>query len=203
VLGRKGVLESVEQEFFERRDIGLVLQLRSVYEPGLLESFDSPMDFGRAEGKVVGDDRDRWPVAGITAQFEGHHDILRLKVHGAILYSRFANSEYYYLRISVRNVRYTLMSSCNYWKVVRSDARTIAGGRPDQTHGNNNRPRKLLEASPVASLFLSDATRMHQYQPAPLGSGIASFEIENRALSLFRAERREIRIFTAVNDLQA
>jgi len=37
-----------------------------------------------------------------------------------------------------------------------------------------------------------------EYQPAPLGSGIASFEIENRALSLFRAERREIRVFTAV-----
>src|ERR1700730_9161917 len=40
-------------------------------------------------------------------------------------------------------------------------------------------------------------------QPPPLGNRITRFEIENRVLSVLRAERREICIFAAVDDLQA
>ena len=39
-------------------------------------------------------------------------------------------------------------------------------------------------------------------QPPPLGNRIALFEIENRILSVPCAERGEIRIFAAVDDLQ-
>src|SRR5712671_6896759 len=62
MLSRKGILKSVEQELFKRRDIGFVLHLRPIDEPGLLESLDRAMDFGWAEREVVGDDRDRWPL---------------------------------------------------------------------------------------------------------------------------------------------
>src|SRR5229473_4934008 len=40
-------------------------------------------------------------------------------------------------------------------------------------------------------------------QPPPLGRGVAVFQIEDRVLSIFRAERGKIAIFVPVDELHA
>ncbi len=60
-----------------------------------MEPLDGSMDFGWTEREVVGDDGDRRPLAmRVATKLQGHHDVLGLQIHTAILYSRFANSEY-------------------------------------------------------------------------------------------------------------
>src|SRR5258708_32619903 len=100
------------------------------------------------------------------------------------------------------------MSSCGYWKTARSNVQTTTRGHLDRIDGNSVRPMKRLAASADAVLVPSDMPRTHQRRKrrrsaAPLGNRITRFEIENRALSVLRAERREICIFAAVDDLQA
>jgi hypothetical protein len=68
----------MQQEFFEGCKIGFILHLWAVQESGPVQTLESSMDLGGAQPEIRCDDRHWGAFALVAAEFQNHHDVLRL-----------------------------------------------------------------------------------------------------------------------------
>jgi hypothetical protein len=95
VNGGECIPQSVQEKFLQSCEVRFFLHLRAVQKPCLLKTLDPGVNLGGAHAEIGRDHGDGRPLALISTELQCDHDVLRLQGHALILYSRFANSEYY------------------------------------------------------------------------------------------------------------